>query len=876
VRWFVLRAGVARFTTFAAAAGLAISAFAEARPAVAVCALAAALLVIIASAGRRHHVEARGGGAAIAACRVLVVGIVLVGLCAGYLAGTVRVAALVASKLESHIGQSLTAELVVTGTVRSSDGWLRATAKLVGLPGTPAGAPTGNSALGETVLLEVPPGRDGAANPAADLTQGAIMSFQGTVEAPRGPSASGFDQARQLLHQGIKVVLRGESVVVIGRRGGVAGWFDRLRASAREHLSRGPDARVDEVVQGVVVGDTAGIDEGWLDAFRRAGTAHMLSVSGLHVASLAAIMIGLARLLRAPRWVGFLLAAAAAVLIVPFVGSSPPVVRSAVMIVIVLSGRWVGRGRDQWQVLALAALVVLGLNPFAVFDVGFQLSFAAFIGMLVLLVPLQRLLKSLPGSIGSNVAVSLAASAGTAPVALATFGKTSLVSPFANLLVVPTLPLITGLGMASVFLGFVWGGFSVALDTLTALPMMWTVLVSKLMALAPVLGTGDLGRAAAAVAAGAAAVPVSLALLGLRIRLPLGVRLPLFASFSRWVRVRRPRSRRLAFSLAVVIVGVGAVAGVAAYPVVASGADTIRVAVGGRGWPAEVELRVLDVGQGNAVLLRTPQHHAALFDGGPAGCDLARQLHSLGVDDLDLVVISHPHADHFAGLLEALDEVEVGTLVDAVQVMPEQQTGARAGPGGAPAESEAAAYLELRRRITEQGGGYVFVSDGCSLRLDDVAVRFLAPAKPLVLYDQSSPWGLGRSAPSGDELNGASLVAVVSAGTVDMLLPGDAEASVLQRYDLPPTELLVVSHHGSWGAVTRELLARWGTQAALISVGKDNSFGHPDPDTLTILHEAVRYVVRTDRSGWVCCSVKGDGMAITAERTATNDATGAE
>ena len=117
----------------------------------------------------------------------------------------------------------------------------------------------------------------------------------------------------------------------------------------------------------------------------------------------------------------------------------------------------------------------------------------------------------------------------------------------------------------------------------------------------------------------------------------------------------------------------------------------------------------------------------------------------------------------------------------------------------------------------------------------------------------------------------ASLVAVLSAGTVDMLLPGDAEASVLQHYDLPPTELFVVSHHGSRGAATPQLLERWGTQAALISVGEENSFGHPDPETLAILHGALHYVVRTDRSGWVCCSVQGDGMAITAERTATND-----
>ena len=197
-----------------------------------------------------------------------------------------------------------------------------------------------------------------------------------------------------------------------------------------------------------------------------------------------------------------------------------------------------------------------------------------------------------------------------------------------------------------------------------------------------------------------------------------------------------------------------------------------------------------------------------------------------------MVVISHPHADHFAGLLEALDDVEVGTLVDAVQVMPEEQPGARAGPGGVSKRAKPRPISSCAAASPSTVVSYVFVSAGSSLRLDDVVVRFFAPDRPLVLYDQSSPWGVGRSAPSGDELNGASLVAVVSAGTVDMLLPGDAEASVLQRYDLPPTELLVVSHHGSRGAVTPELLARWGTQAALISVGKENSFGHPDPDTL--------------------------------------------
>jgi ComEC/Rec2-related protein len=594
---------------------------------------------------------------------LLVPCVLLVGLFGGLVLGSARVASLAGGALQSHVGEVARFELVITGPVRQAGGWQSAV-------GMVRQSGLGDAARGEQVLVELAPvtadasdtvqatvageavAVGGASPDGRRLSQGLIFACTATVEAPQGESDSGFNQQRQLLQQGIEVVLRaaaGGRLTVLGQRGGVSGAFDRLREAAREHLSSGPDARINEVLQGVVMGDTVGIDPGWLEAFRRSGTAHMLSVSGLHVASLAAIVIGLARLLRAPRWAGFALAAACAVLMVPFVGPSPPIVRSAVMIVVLLLGRWVGRGRDQWQILALAAVLILALNPFAVFDVGFQLSFAAFAGMMALGPPLQRLLHRLPQPLASNIAISLAAGVGTAPIALAQFGKTSLVSPLANLLVVPTLPAVTGLGMASVFAGFAWHGLSVALDTLASLPMMWTVLISRLMAVAPVLESGDLGRAFAAAAAGAALLPAALALTGRTVKTPLGLPLPWFRRSMRWLMKHRPRRRRGAVAAAAALVACGLVLGCTAYPVGAHGVRALQAAVGGASWPDSVEMRVLDVGQGNAVLVRTPGRHALLFDAGPKDCDLAGQLRSLGVRKLDVVVISHPHADHFAG-----------------------------------------------------------------------------------------------------------------------------------------------------------------------------------------------------------------------------------
>jgi competence protein ComEC len=871
--WFVRRAGLARCTTIAAVVGLSLAAFFPGRPLVAFSGLALALMGILAG-----HVVSRLRPLSHTGLALTLASVVLVGLFAGLLVGTLRVSSLLDGVLSSRVGETVEAEIVVTGPVRSNAGWQSATAVVQTIsraPGRTEGS-RGGAGAGERVLFELAPPKEAAA---FVLTQGALLSVRGTIRAPEGASASGFDQAKQLLHQGIQVVLRVEGPADLfsrGQRGGVSGWFDRLRASAKEHLSHGPDRRVNEVLQGVVMGDTVGIDQGWMDAFRRSGTAHMLSVSGLHVASLAAIIIALAGFARLSRKAGFVAAAAAAVLMVPFVGSSPPILRSAVMIVVVLGGRLVGRRRDQWQGLAFAALVVLALNPFAIFDVGFQLSFCAFAGMVALVGPLERLLHRFPDSVRANLAVSLAATLGTAPVSFLVFGRTSLISPLANLLVVPTLAGVTGLGMASVLLGFIWKGFSAGLDTLASLPMSWTILVSTFCARAPVLGAGDLGRVLFAVAAGALVLPAALALSGRTVSLPFGLRLPGFGRSAAWLRAHRPRDRRRAAALGIASMVAALILGAAAYPAAAVGVRSAELFAGARGWPTQVEVRVLDVGQGTAVLVRTPEHHAALFDGGPAGCGLAGQLRALGVRRLDLVVISHPHADHFGGLLEALDSLQVGTFVDRTEVV---RPAAPAGPAPASAGStsvagagktggaEANRYLELRRRLAAGGSRLLQATPGGTLAVDGVRILFYAPARPLVLIDGGDPWAERAGPPSGDELNGGSLVALLGVGQAEVLLPGDAEADVLSTYSVPKLSAIVVGHHGSRGAVSRPLLAALQGKLALISVGRNNTFGHPDRSTIALLGAAGDTVIRTDECGWVSLRLKDAEMTISTERT---------
>jgi competence protein ComEC len=907
VSWFVRRAGLARCTTIAGAGGLAIAALAPGHFVIAISGLTLALLGMLAG-----HALGRLHSSSSAPVAVTLGSVVLVGIFAGLLLGSLRISSLLDGALPSRIGETVGAEVVVTGPVSANSGWQSATAVvqsieakrngksdveakagIVEADAAPAGvAPSG---VGEKVLLEVAPSNGGAATD--DLIQGARLRVRGALCAPEGPSASGYDQAKQLLHQGIRVVLEVSSpanITYLGRRAGVSGFFDRLREAAKAHLSRGPDERVNEVLQGVVMGDTAGIDEGWMNAFRRSGTAHMLSVSGLHVASLAAIMIAIAGFARLSRRAGFVLAAAAALLMVPFVGSSPPIVRSAVMMVVVLGGRWVGRRRDQWQGLAFAALIVLALNPFALFDVGFQLSFSAFAGMLALLRPLEKAMHGLPDSVRANLAVSVAATLGTAPISMLVFGRTSLISPVANLLVVPTLASVTGLGMASVLFGFLWSGFSAALDTLASLPMMWTIVVSTVCARVPVLDATYVGMVVSAAVAAALTAPAGLALGGRVVDPPLGLRLPLFSRSLAWFRRHRPHDRRRAAALGFAVVAAAALLGAAAYPAAAAGLRSARLLAGGRGWPSRSEVRVLDVGQGTAVLVRTPDHHAALFDGGPAGCGLGAQLRALGVKRLDLVVVSHPHADHFAGLVEALDALEVGTFIDRTEVRAASGAGADSqgagGPGAIPAGADASGarvgvtaaaqgegyaaggtearqYLDMRARLAERGCRCLTVSSGATLSFAGIAITFFTPPKSLVLRQGSEPWGEGRSPPTGDELNGGSIVTLLEVDGARFLLPGDAEADTLAKYQLAPINVLVVGHHGSRGAVSADLLTALHPGVAAISVGKDNTFGHPDPGTVGLLRAAREMVVRTDEAGWVCLRVTDGVIAVTTERT---------
>jgi competence protein ComEC len=298
----------------------------------------------------------------------------------------------------------------------------------------------GTSRPDEPVLLELPLGR---APP-----QGATLQLVGELRAPRGP-ANGFDEAQWLRRQGIHAVLRGQQWRIVGRRGGVSGVGDRVGRWLAGDAAPGLVGERRAVIDAIVLGRSSAVDQGLLDDFRATGLYHCLAVDGLKVAAVGGGAAAVVLLLG----FGSYLAQIAALLTVSgyalAVGLHPSVVRAALAAGLGSLAWLAGRERDRWQAMLVGAAVLLGWNPYALFDAGFQLSFAAVASIFVVTPRVVRALDGYPVSheLAQLIGVSTACGLATAPVTWFQFHQISLVTVPANVVAVPVVVEVLGLAL---------------------------------------------------------------------------------------------------------------------------------------------------------------------------------------------------------------------------------------------------------------------------------------------------------------------------------------------------------------------------------------------------------------------------------------------
>ncbi|WP_460444546.1 ComEC/Rec2 family competence protein [Angustibacter aerolatus] len=631
------------------------------------------------------------------------------------------------------------------------------------------------------------------------------LGQQVQVTGRLGPARPGDDVSATLAPRGPPRVLHAQRPL------------DRTLQSLRDGLARAcaglpPDAR--GLLPGLVVGDTSAQPPDLAAAMQATGLTHLSAVSGSNTTLVCVLAVGLGARLGLGRRTRLVVAAAVLGAFVLLARAEPSVLRAAVMGAVGLLAVGSGRRRAAAPALGAAVVVLLVVDPWLSRSAGFALSVLATLGLLLVAPGLTAVLaRRLPGPLATAVALPLAAQVLCGPVVVLLSGAVSLVSLPANLVAAPIVAPVTVLGLAATVLGPVWDGGAAGLARVGGLGC--TVVAWTARTLAGVPGGQVRWPGGAAGALVLAALSLAALLAG--------------PTVLRWA-ARRPAAARL-----VVCAAVGA-------------AVAVRAPVpGGSSWPPRGWVLVAcDVGQGDALVLSTGPGRAVLVDAGPTPGDVDRCLRRLQVRQLDLVLLTHFHADHVDGLPGVLRGRRVGGLgVTVVDDPPQQARRVRA--------LAAAAGVAVRVvRAGEQAG------DG--------------PLRWQVLWPQ-------RVVRSGSVPNNASIVLLVQVAGLRLLLLGDVEPEAARAVATsmravtggPAVDVLKVAHHGS-AKQDPALIRQSHPRLALVSVGAGNDYGHPAPSAMRLLGGVGARVARTDVLGDLAVVVRSGVPSLVASGPRRHDA----
>ena len=652
---------------------------------------------------------------------------------------------------------------------------------------------------------------------ARDVGPGAELAIAGVFRRVEPAQDERFDFAAHLRRRGVAGELEVERVRLTGRRrGGVAGALDNIRTRADAALTAGLSVPGAGLARGMVLGADETVPTGTRDDFRDSGLAHLLAASGQNVLlliALAAPLLAFAGVSYGAR-IPVLLALIA--LYVPLAGGGPSIQRAGVMGAAGLLAIALARPASRWYALGLAACATLALDPRACAEPGWQLSFAAVAGILLLAPGVRRALSAAPRVVAEGVALTVAATVATAPLLAHHFGTVPLAGLGANVAALPLVAPIMWLGMLRAAVGQAAPATHAVNDLLGApLAPLLTGLerLAALFADAPggqlALPLGSPLAVALAYAAIAAAVGVAH-----RAARSADTRASTAVAYVR----RLPRTRQTGLAVAV-----AALTGL----LLAKGLSPA-------GPPATLTVTFLDVGQGDATLIQHPDGSAVLFDGGPPEAGTARLLRRAGVRRLSAVVMTHASRDHHGGLAEVVERFPVELLLDG---------------GDATRDRD---FRSVVARAEQRGATRVVAAAPLALRAGSLRIDVLSPR----------PRPLG---PPPEDPNPRAVVAVVSCDGFDLLLSGDAESEALLPLALPDVDAMKLPHHGSADPGLPAVLERLRPEVAAIPVG-DNSYGHPAPSTLAALRDADVPTWRTDRNGSVRVEVEHGAVEVSAAR----------
>lgn len=640
-----------------------------------------------------------------------------------------------------------------------------------------------------------------------DINRGDVVKLRGDLKPPRAPGNPGeFDYPAYLAEQRIYfnlTVKKSNELSLITSASGILKRVDSFRNQGEQLTRQVLPEQESSMLLGMLLGSREGMDDDQYDDFQKTGIIHLFSVSGLHVGFVLLLVGWLTSLARVSKRSRFLIGVSVLMLYGTMVGWPAPVIRAVIMSSLGLLAYYSGRENSLLNAWAISGIIILLLNPDSLFNLSFQLTFLATWGM-VYIFPLLRDNFPYQGWGWDLVLIPIAAELAVLPLIAYHFNLLTPVSILTNV-------LVTYLSGGAVILGFIAFLLAPLLQSFAALFLypagLFIEIILYIVEVLKVLPGAFLWVATPA--AGLISMYFGAILMGA-------------------LALNNSQHRGYLVPAAIMVL-------------VFVGSLLIPAGYYNRGW---LEIVFIDVGQGDSMLMKTPQGKFILVDGGGSQLyDVGAKtvlpyLHYRGINQLEMIINTHPDNDHLQGLESVAAETEVKYL------------------GVSESTKDRKEYQKLRSIAESRSIPIVPLKTGDQIKLEDgLEIKVLSPE---------------AESYAGKDLNQQSVVMQINYGELSALLSGDIPKEglpeILKKADSSVT-LVKVPHHGSQGSLLPTFYRELQPRYAVISLAADNPFGHPHPAVLEVLAQAGVKVLRTDQDGAVI--VKTDGRELTVSCTKT-------
>lgn len=579
------------------------------------------------------------------------------------------------------------------------------------------------------------------------------------------------------------LVLISDEVTVITQASRWARTLGSIRYGLR-HLSGEGDAGA--LIPGMVLGDTSKQSAEFKSAMKRSGLTHLVAVSGANFALVSAFVLWMMQFIFSKLKYRLSATAISLIAFIALVRPSPSVLRAAAMAAVLLVAQGTKRGRDSLPALGFAMAAVVLADPWQARDAGFALSVLATAGLLLFApVLVEKFSHHMPEKLAQAFSPPVAAIVFCSPIIVALSGYLAPMSVIANLLAAPFVAPITILGFIAALLSPVVSPISSILIWIVRIPAAAIALIAHWASSFPVLTlrTGRMG----------------FAIVGL-FTMTLWI-------FKKWFK-------QIVILTLVVIMTISFL----------------------QRWPGgDWQVANCDIGQGDSMVINLGKHRGLVIDVGPDAVAEDRCLKALGINEIPLMILSHFHADHVAGLPGAISHRKVGQLWVSVNAQPALES------------SMVHAALQAVQVITPVRG--------MSAQLGFLTIKVLWPTLNATTFAEMPG--------EGSQINNSSIATVITSDNFSIFTGGDLEPPVQQLLipDVGHVDIYKVCHHGS-KYQNLEFMAALHPALSIISVGTGNTYGHPAVQTLEALARLGSEVVRTDIDGAIAVQARNHRLSL--------------